>query len=345
MLYKLQWRSLTTFKLSFDEFLELYEGRLPSFSFAELCAVGIISLIAAAFCILLLYSATEIRLDDASIYVLLLSAFSLVPFLIQWLTNHDRKKTLESFREIYQQAYSGERAFSFDDRGWTLRTESGKQEASWSSTRAATDSTKTFSVFCPDQLTIIIPKRVLPPEELDSLKQRAIGQNDGFTSSIGILDYVVSGVPILWRRRPLVMGGAHFLGIASVLYLLSHVRTDSQIAASVGWAVCGALLLWVATAQVCYLVLKYEQTGRYFFHGWQVQFSDDGVRARSKYWESFNAWCLFPKVTEGLHCFVLDVSASDAWLVSKKSVPPEQRSEFRRHITSRRSAGEAPQKA
>lgn len=307
-------------------------------TFAVLCAAGIVSLLAVGTAVLLVYSFTDTRLDDASLFGILVAALCL-PLTIHGRAKRRRKELIRNARLTYEQSYSGERTLLIDDKGWILQTTSGHQQANWASKFGCTAFKNTIIVACADQQPLIVPNRIFSAEELHSFQTYAIGENHGFISRLRVSDYILSMMPTLWRRHWVAMAVWHAFGLLIFWFLLLHVNQTTELAASFGRSISVGLLLVVIALPPCYLVLEYEQSGR-FGDRWQVQASEAGLVIQTRDWESFSSWRIFDRIAEGSRCFILDVGVSAPYLISKNCAPPEQQREFRRRIDSRASTPE-----
>lgn len=262
------------------------------------------------------------------------------PLFIHQRAIHREKELLKNYQAVYEQAYEGNREFSFDDTGWVLKTESGRQEVSWASRFWSGEFSKTIAVVSRDQLVLIIPKRIFSEEEFNTLRKHAIGENNGFVSRIGLTDYVVSQAPILWRQRPLAITLWYTSGFTLSLFLALAMRRDSEVADPFGWVFVGGILVLVAGSPFLYLALKYEDSARYFYDRWRVQCSGTGVHVRTVDCQFFISWVAFKKVTEGLRCFVLESAGREPYLVSIRCTPADQAEQLRRNFSAALSVNE-----
>lgn len=145
-------------------------------------------------------------------FVLFLAAF----WDLRVRTARRRSRSVQELRAVYEQYYSGEREFGFDQEKWTLQTQSGKQEVLWTGLSNGREWSSIVTLAAVGQVTTAIPKRVLSSEALNALRRIAIGPIDNaWRSRMSLLDYVLTEVPSLWRRHPFLMAEAQLAGFSS----------------------------------------------------------------------------------------------------------------------------------
>src|SRR5256885_3887025 len=146
--------NVSTYTISFDEFLELFQESLPEASIASFVATIFIAVALGAFGTVLTYA-----IDPGS--KLVASTFcwiSLVLFLAAFwdLTLRTRKRRARAVRElriVYEQYYSGERTFTFDVEKWAIQGSSGRQESVWTSLLTAAEKQNVILLSSQNQIS------------------------------------------------------------------------------------------------------------------------------------------------------------------------------------------------
>src|SRR5258708_33452214 len=171
-------------------------------------------------------------------------------------------------RPIYERYYDGEQAFAVDGEKWRHETKAGKYEASWSALTTATEqpnvihwSTRDHIIMLPKRVIAAIagPHCVLRDDEtaLARLRRYALGPLDnGLSFRLGIIDYVLTETPSLWRRHPFLMAEAHLGGVLWVLMIAYGMYKSAGPGGNFWLGIARLLLFPPITRQLWYFFTK-----------------------------------------------------------------------------------------
>src|SRR5260221_5501158 len=218
--------------VSGEEFMEIHGGSLPRPSIGFFICAVLIAIAFGTFCGLLIYFIQPQDRMIASVFCWFSLALLVAAFWdLKFRTNKRRQRFIREMRSIYERYYDGEQAFAFDDEKWRHETKAGKYEASWSALTTAAEqpnvihwSTRDHIIMLPKRVIAAIagPHCVLRDDEtaLARLRRYALGPLDnGLSFRLGIIDYVLTETPSLWRRHPFLMAEAHPCGVPLVLMI------------------------------------------------------------------------------------------------------------------------------
>jgi hypothetical protein len=322
---------VSTYNLTWEEFLEFQEGALPRPSIASFIATIFIAIAVGVFGVVLTYAVDRGSKLMASSFCWL----SLVLFLgafwdLRIRTARRRSRGVEELRAIYQQYYSGEREFGFDQEKWTLQTQSGKQEVLWKALSNAVEWSSIVTLSAVGQVTTAIPKRMLSSDELNALRRLAIGSiKNAWRSRMSLLDYLLTEVPSLWHRHPFLMAEAHVAGLFFFVMIANDMYQTTGPCTYVGWTLAGLFLFLTITTQFWYFLIKYLTSHNELVDDWAVDFTANGVRVKTSKVDVFRAWSTFKQVREAAPCYLLYVDSSRYNIFPKRCVPTERRASVR----------------
>jgi hypothetical protein len=328
---------VASYKLSWDEFLEFNQQSLPNPSVASFVACFFIATAVGIFGVVLTYAVDPGSKVVASSFCWLSVALFIGAFWdLRGRTQKRRSQSLRELRAIYDQYYSGERTFTFDQEKWTLETQVGKQELLWSGLLHGAEWKSVITLAAKDLLTASVPKRVLKADELDFLRRLAIKPIEkGWKSNTSVSDYLLTEVPSLWRRHPFLMAEAHIAGLfffAMIANTMSHTEGPGTW---VGWSLAALFLFLTLTAQFWYFLIKYHTSHKELRNTWEVGFSQDGIHIKTSEVHFFSAWNSFKKAREAMRCFLVYIGPSLYYTFPKRCVPAEQQATVRELLRTR----------
>jgi hypothetical protein len=322
---------VSTYSLTWEEFLEFQEGSLPTASIASFIATIFIAVAVGVFGIVLTYAVDPASKLMASGFCWLSLALFLAAFWdLRVRTARRRSRSVRELQAVYQQYYWGEREFGFDQEKWTLQTQSGKQEASWTGLANAVEWSSIVTLSAVGQVTTAIPKRVLSSEELNALHRIAIGPiANAWRSRMSLMDYLLTEVPSLWRRHPFLMAEAHVGGLFFFVMIANDLYHTTGPGTYAGWILAGLFLFLTVTTQVWYILIQYLTSHRELRDTWEVDFTANGVRIKTPKVDVFRAWSTFRQVRATRRCYLLYVDSSRYNIFPKRCVPAERRASVR----------------
>lgn len=328
---------VSAFQLSWEEFLEINQDSLPVPSVASFVAMIFIAIAVGAFGVVLTYAVEPASKTAASSFCWMsLALFAAAFWDLRVRAAKRRTASLRELRVTYEHYYSGERNFAFDDEGWTLETQTGKQSGLWSALLTAAEWRNVITLSARDQLSAVVPKRALTAERLDSLLCIAIRPSaNTWESRMSLVDYLVTEVPSLWRRHPFLMAEAHAAGLFFFAMIANEMHQTAGPGVFFGWIVAGLFLFLTLTTQFSYFLIKYLTSHKDSRTPWQVGFSEKGVYIRTSKVGFLSDWSCFRKMREATRCFLLYVDASMYYTFPKKCIPAEQLSTVRELLAAR----------
>ena len=322
---------MSTYNLTWEEFLEFQQGSLPSPSIASFIATIFIAIAVGVFGFVLTYAVDPGSKVMASSFCWMALALFLLAFWdLRVRTARRRSRGVQELRTVYEQYYSGERNFAFDQEKWILQTQSGKQEVLWTGLSNAVEWSSTFTFSAVGQVTTAIPKRILSSEELYALRRIAIGPaENAWRSRMSLLDYLLTEVPSLWRRHPFLMVEAHVGGLFFFVMIANDMYHTTGPGTYVGWIIAGLFLFLTITTQFWYFLIKYLTSHKELRDDWEVDFTTNGVRIKTSKVDVFRAWSTFRQVREARRCYLLYIDSSQYNIFPKGCVPAERRAAVR----------------
>ena len=328
--------------LSWGEFMEVHARSLPRPSIGSFICAVLIAIGSGTFGGLLIYFIQPQDRMIASVFCWFSLALLVAAFWdLKFRTNKRRQRFIREMRSIYERYYDGEQAFAFDDEKWRHETKAGKYEASWSALTTATEqpnvihwSTRDHIIMLPKRVIAAIagPHCVLRDDEtaLARLRRYALGPLDnGLSFRLGIIDYVLTETPSLWRRHPFLMAEAHLGGVLWVLMIAYGMYNSAGPGVIFGWIIAGLLLFLTITGQLWYFVTKYFTAPAGLRNAWESGFSDRGVRTSSSETELFSAWTTFRKFKETRRAFLLYIGPTDYHIYPKRCFSSDRRTSLR----------------
>jgi hypothetical protein len=322
---------VSTYKLSWEEFLEFNQNSLPSQSIASFVAMIFMAVAVGIFGVVLTYAVDPGSRLTASIFCWLSLVLFLAAFWdLRGRTARRKKRATGELRRAYEQFYSGERSFVCDEQKWTVETQGGRQESSWSSLLSAAEWPNVITLSARDQLSAAIPKRALTSEELQTLRRLAITPAlRTWNSSVNLADFLLTELPSLWRRHPFLMTEAHAGGLWFFVMIANDMYHSVGLGTYVGWILAAMFLFLTLTAQFWYFLIKYLTSHKELRRMWQVGFSEKGVHIKTAKLDLFSSWANFRKAREATRCFLLYVNSSMYYTLPKHCLSADQRAAMR----------------
>lgn len=317
---------MISYKVSWEEFLEFNQQSLTSPSVASFVACFFIAIAVGVFGVVLTYAVDSgSKMMAFSFCWLSLALFVAAFWDLRVRASKRRTRSIRELRAVYDQSYSGERTFTFDQQKWTLETQAGKQELLWSGLLVGAEWKSVITLAGREQLTTAVPKRVIRSEELDSLRRLAIRPIEKrWQTNVSVSDYLLTEVPSLWRGHPFLMAEAHIAGLFFFAMISNDMYHTAGPGTYLGWIAAAVFLFLTVTAQFWYFLIKYETSDTDFRTGWEVGLSADGVHIKTSEIHYFSAWSNFRKVRETMGCFLLYLNSSRYYIFPKRCVPVEQ---------------------
>jgi len=315
-----------TYTLSWEEFFETHQQILPVPSIASFVATIFIAFGVGVFGVVLTYAVDPGSKLTASIFCWLSVALFVGAFWdLRVRSAKRRSRSVQDLRAIYKTYHSGERTFEFDDEKWTLQTESGRQEARWVGILTAAEWQNVITLSARDQPVAMVPKRVLSAEELQHLRRIAIGASEKrWACRIGLLDYLLTEVPSLWRSHPFLMTEAHAGGLFFFVMIANTMYHSEGPGTPFGWAIAWLFLLITISAQFWYFLIKYLTSHKELRIPWEVEFSQKGMHYKTAKVDFFRSWVIFKKSRDATRCFLLYFNSSQYYIFPKSCVPAEE---------------------
>jgi hypothetical protein len=323
--------------LSWEEFMEVHDGALPKPPIGSFICTVLIALATGTFGGLLVYFIQPQDRMVASVFCWVSLALFIAAFWdLKFRTNKRRERFAHELRSIYDRHYDGKQSFTFDSDNWTHETKAGKYEASWSALRTAVERPNVIHWSTRDHI-VLLPKRVMSDGAMSDkegvlarLRRFTLGpQNSGLSFRLAIADYVLTEVPLLWRRHPFLMAEAHLGGLLWVLMVAYGMYDSVGPGVIYGWIIAGLLLFLTITTQFWYFVTKYFTAPAGLREDWESEFSDRGVRARNSEIESFVSWMAFRKFSEAPRAFLLYFDSNNYHIYPKRCLSPDRRESLR----------------
>jgi hypothetical protein len=330
-----------SYKISWEEFLEFNQQLLPGPSVASFVACLFIAMAVGVFGVVLTYAVDSGSKMIASSFCWLSLALFIAAFWdLRVRASRRRTRGIRELRAVYDQYYSGERTFTFDQQKWTLQTQAGKQELLWSGLLSGAEWKSVITLAARDLLPAAVPKRVLSPEELDSLRQLAIRPIEKrWQSNVSLSDYLLTEVPSLWRHHPFLMAEAHIAGLFFFAMITTHMYHTAGPGTYIGWILAAVFLFLTVTAQLWYFLIKYQTSHKALRTEWEVGFSTDGVHIKTPEIDFFSAWSNFRKAREAMQCFLLYINSSHYYIFPKRCVPVERQAAVRELLHAKTGNG------
>lgn len=334
--------------LSWEEFVEVHSESLPRPSIESFICAALVALATGTFGALLIYFIQPQDRGVASLFCWLALAVLVVAFWdFKFRTDKRRKRFLRELRSIYDRYHSGEQALAFDANGWKHETQAAKYEASWEALTTAIERTNVITWSTRDHVTML-PKRAVASsyhagnageKGLEQLRRLTLGPIEhGLSFRIGLVDYVLTEVPSLWRRHVFLMTEAHLGGMLLVVMIAYGMYNSAGPGVVFGWIAAGILLFVTITAQLWYFVTKYFTSPSQLRATWEAQFSDRGVRTTNSNIELFVAWSVFRKFRETRRAFLLFVNPTMYYLYPKRHLPSDKQNRLRSLLKARVAA-------
>jgi hypothetical protein len=328
---------VSTYKLSWDEFLEFNQSRLPSPSIASFVAMIFMAIAVGVFGGVLTYAVDSGSRLTASMFCWLSVVLFLAAFWdLRVRTARRKKRATAELRATYEQYYSGERTFAFDHTKWIVETQGGRQESSWSNLLSAAEWHSVVTLSARDQLSAAIPKRALTAAELGDLRRISITPTvRTWNSSVSLSDFLLTEIPSLWRRHPFLMTEAHAAGLWFFVMIANTMFHETGPGVYFAWIVAGVFLFLTITGQFWYFLIKYHSSHKELRTSWQVGFSERGLHVKTATLEFFSAWANFRKTREVMRCFLLYLNSSVYYVLPKHCVPADLRTPVRDLLRSK----------
>jgi hypothetical protein len=317
-----------------DEFMEVHTESLPKPSIGSFICSLLIAIATGTFGVLLVYFIEPQDRKVASVFCWIALAVLVAAFWdLKFRTSKHRERFLRELRSIYDRYQVGEQALTFDGDKWIHETNAGKYEASWKALTTALEWHNVITWSTRDHITMV-PKHVLASigtpddatcgkeETLARLRDLALGPLDhGLRFRLGLVDYLLTEVPSLWRRHPFLMSEVHFAGVLWVVMIANGMYKSVGPGVIVGWIAASLLLFVTITAQFWYFAMKYFTASTELRATWESEVSDRGVRISNSQKQLFVAWTIFRKFRETRRAFLLFVGPTKYYIFQSAVLP------------------------
>lgn len=244
-----------------------------------------------------------------------------------------RKHMMAEKRVEYDRWHAKEQSLSLDREKWVHETETGKQESPWSALLYAQELPSSLYLIGA-RISALVPKRVLDPSVLSSLRQTAIPVGGGgWPFQIRWWDYQASETVMLWRKYWVWLALANVCGLAVIGWIVqSWLTANERIGVIWGWILALFAVVLALTAQLWYIPLKYFTSAKAWRAPKRIEISERGVCFATSQGDSFTAWKTFRKFQEIGRAFLIYIDDSRYYLLSKRCFSSEQQSELRRML-------------
>jgi hypothetical protein len=321
-----------TYTLTWEEYAEQFRDRWPRpdyFSAIVVCIVAL-PLIGYGISLAVFGMPDETAIDGMFIggplFLILATVLSLAT-----QSKQAKKRFIAEKRRLYEQDYSREQSFSFDQDHWTSETETGKQDVPWSALQVAVDRQNIFYLTA-QKGSVCVPGRALGPEATVALRElsRLTGDNK-FEFRVSCWDFQAVGMNLLWRKRWFVMAfgnifGLVVLGWIAQTWLSQNAKSDLIW----GWILAAFSVILVLTAQLWYLPLRYATSPKSFGTSMRLQFYDSGIHFTTDSAQFFLAWKVLRKFCEIKRAFLVYTNATEYYLLAKRDITDDQQHELRK---------------
>src|SRR5215472_4041359 len=321
----------STYTLTWEEFAELHQSSWPRPDYFSGIVTGAVSVPLFAYGMSLAVFGMP---DEPGLY----SAFIGAPLLlavtaIGSLMSQSRKVlkgAIAEKRAEYDRRNAQEESFSFDQEKWTRDTPSGKQEVVWSSLLHTLEWPNVLHV-AGEGGAATVPKRVLEPAALTSLRQHAFpAAADGLPIQISWWDYQASETALLWRKYWFRLAFGNAFGLFVLGWVVDQWLSTNEKAITLwGWILASFAVLVVLAAQIWYLPLRYWTSSKPWRAVKKLSFSDRGFRLTDSYCDLFIAWRACHTFQEIGRAFLIHTSPGRYYLLSKRYLPPDSQAHLR----------------
>ncbi|HET9364445.1 MAG TPA: YcxB family protein [Candidatus Angelobacter sp.] len=321
-----------TYILTWEEFAELHTDSWPRPDYFTAIVVAGASLLMIAYGISL-FAFPPLR--DEKVLSFVFIGFPLFLLLVAWASVGSQskkalKKAMAEKRAKYERWYSCEQTFFFDKEKWTHETEAGRQEAPWSALLKAVEWSNVLYLV-GESSSVIVPKRVLEPEALRTLRQRAFPvPGDQWPFQITAWDYQATEMARLWRKHWLRFIFANVFGLGVLVWVFQiWLTSQEKVGAIIGWILAASAIILVLTAQLWYLPLRYATSAKNWRAPKKIGLSASGLHISNSPDNRFTAWKVFPSFQEVPRAFLVYVDPTHYYLLPKRCFSTEQRIQIR----------------
>jgi YcxB-like protein len=338
---------IARYSLSWDEFMEVHQRSLPKPPVASSAVMILVALALGAYGGAVLYAVEPQDRPTASVFCW----FSIILFAVAlWdltaRTKKRRKSFIQGHRSSYDRQYVGEQELAFDQGKWTHGNQDGKYEVSWTGLLHAIEYQNVIT-FWTESYTVTVPKRVLggnsepggthaEERPLDVLRRLMFGESHEVAQcSVGLMDYLLTEIPALWRRRPTVMAEAHAVGFLVFLWIADGIRHSTEEGVMWGWIIAAVVLFLTVTTQLWYFLIQYYTALSEIRDSWDSWFSERGICGKHPKMEYFSAWTSFKKFRETRRAFLLYMNATQYYIHPKRCLTPERQTMLREFLQAR----------
>jgi hypothetical protein len=307
---------------SWEEFAELYQDSLPSPDIISFIAMICVSVLVGAFgAFAMSIAKTTANQLGASLFCAIAVVVAVAAYWdLKIRPKGHRDAYLREVRSIYERFYSASRTFTFDAEKWTVQSDSGRRESTWSGLQRASESKNVF-MLTGESESALIPKRVLDEAALQSLRQLAFkSSGQAMPGRVAFADYLSNTIQLTLRGQLFLawMFVLLVIAIGAGGFISNFGGDDVFFGAIFG----GGILLLSAIALFAALVVQYRTTHRRAKAPLDTEFLSQGVRYRTADAESFVCWRTFRKFQETGRCFLLFPDSGHYYTYAKRGLSP-----------------------
>ena len=324
---------MAKFTLSWEEFLDTYSSHLPERNWVKPGVLVLAAMGSGALGIVLSGRAEERTPLGSIFFVIALGLFAWAYWERSAFPHKRSSKELE-LRAAYNKHFSKELTFTFDDAQWFVETETTSSTVLWAGLQTAHESPLNIALWSWDHL-VIVPKRILATEQVQSLRRLALGNDKNMTSfHTGFFDYVFSEIPSFWRRNS--PSSASYLAVLCLLFVVVRNLGAQGAAILLGMGLGSvALSTAILAMQFIYFSATYLLQWKTKYASWESEFSDRGARTKLPRADTFLDWTHFTKFRETGRCFLLYHDHQRYYLLVKKCLFPDEQAALRQLFKSK----------
>jgi len=327
---------MTTYTVSWEEYLEIYQDHLPQPSVGSFVSCVVIGIAVGVFGALLTYNVDPGGKLIASVFLWLSFPIFVGAFWdLKYRTNKRKLRAIKGLQTVYRKYHSSQHAFAFDQSKWTYEDDASKHEVPWTALQSAAERQHVIELSAKGAYTVV-PKRSFGEKELDELRLIALPYTrSGWAFRVGFLDFVLTEVPTLWRNHPFLMAEGHAAGFVFSGLIASMAYEQTGRVAVWGWLLAASIFFLTVTTQFWYFLIKYQTSHKQLREASEVEFSDRGLFTHTAKWDSFIAWANFRGFRETGRCFLLNINETRYYLYSKRGLSSDQRASLRQLFKSK----------
>jgi hypothetical protein len=254
----------STYRLTWEEFAELYQNSWPHPDYFS----GVVTVIVAVPLIGYGLSLAVFGMpDERGVYTMFIAGPVLLVVAAMASLRSQSRKALKGAvtekRAEYDRWNAQEESFSFDQEKWTRDTQSGRQEVVWPSLLCSLEWPNVLHLVGGSG-AVTVPKRVLEPAALTTLRQNAFpAAADGLRLQISWWDDQATETALLWRKYWFRLAFGNAFGLFVLGFVVDQWLSSNEKAITLwGWILASAAVVFVLTAQIWYLPLRYWTSSR-----------------------------------------------------------------------------------